>query len=274
MSDANPLVTHYTRGDLLEALRAGIHALGKTTETVGVDDLAPTDEFHIGGREASKHFLDQLQPSANDHVLDAGCGLGGTGRFIAHHYGSRVTGIDLTAEYIETGRVLSRWVGLDQRISLEQGSVTAMPFGEATFDLACMMHVGMNIPDKQSMAAELYRVLGKGGRIGIYDLMRIGEGELRYPVPWADDPATSAVGSPEEYRDALERAGFRVISESDRTDFALAFFERVRAMMANDGPPPLGLHILMGETAPMKLANVAQNISSGRLAPIELIAEK
>lgn len=75
-------------------------------------------------------------------------------------------------------------------------------------------------------------------------------------------------------RDALERAGFRIISESDRTDFALAFFERVRSMMANDGPPPLGLHILMGETAPMKLANVAENISSGRLVPIELIAEK
>ena len=38
--------------------------------------------------------------------------------------------------------------------------------------------------------------------------------------------------------------------------------------------PPLGLHILMGESAPVKIANMVENISAGKVAPIEMIAEK
>jgi hypothetical protein len=51
---------HYTHGGLIEAIHAGIVSLGKATDTVTVDDLAPVDEFHIGGRRASEEFLCQL----------------------------------------------------------------------------------------------------------------------------------------------------------------------------------------------------------------------
>lgn len=95
---------HYTHGGLIDAIRAGIVSLRKATDTVTVDDLAPVDEFHIGGRRASEEFLDQLGFSAQMHILDVGCGLGGAARFVASRYGSRVTGIDLTAEYVETGQ--------------------------------------------------------------------------------------------------------------------------------------------------------------------------
>ena len=40
------------------------------------------------------------------------------------------------------------------------------------------------------------------------------------------------------------------------------------------GPPPLGLHILMGDEAPAKVANMIENITASRVAPVELIAEK
>jgi hypothetical protein len=40
------------------------------------------------------------------------------------------------------------------------------------------------------------------------------------------------------------------------------------------GPTPLGLHILMGETAPQKVTNMAGNIASRTLAPVELVAQK
>jgi hypothetical protein len=105
--------------------------------------------------------------------------------------------------------------------------------------------------------------------------MRTGDGELTYPVPWATTSASSAVAKPAQYREALERAGFDVIAERNRRDFALAFFDQLRARAtAAGGPPPLGLHILMGRNTPEKVRNMIENVSNGRLAPVELIARK
>jgi cyclopropane fatty-acyl-phospholipid synthase-like methyltransferase len=70
--------------------------MGKTTDTVTIDDLAPMDEFHIGGRKATEELVSQLQLAPADHVLDIGCGLGGAARFVASRHHCQVTGIDLT----------------------------------------------------------------------------------------------------------------------------------------------------------------------------------
>ena len=266
---------HYTQGSLIETIRAGIVALGKAPDTITVDDLAPVDEFHIGGRRASEEFLDQLAFSAQMHVLDVGCGLGGAARFVASRYGSQVTGIDLTAEYIETGNALCKWVGLDQCISLHQGSALLMPFAEASFDGAYMLHVGMNIDDKERLASEVARVLRPRSSFGIYDVMRTGPGDLAYPVPWAITADLSAVAEPGRYKKALQEAGLTVVGERNRRDFALAFFADLRAKTAAaGGPPPLGLHVLMGNSTPGKVQNMIDNISNGRIAPVELIARK
>ena len=266
---------HYTQNGLIETIRAGIAALGKAPDSIMVDDLAPVDEFHIGGRRASEEFLDQLAFSAQMHVLDVGCGLGGAARFVASRYGSQVTGIDLTAEYIETGNVLCKWVGLDQRISLHQGSALSMPFAEGSFDGAYMLHVGMNIDDKERLASEVSRVMRPRSFFGIYDVMRTGPGDLTYPVPWATTADLSVVAEPERYKKALQEAGLTVVGERNRRDFALAFFADLRAKTAAaGGPPPLGLHVLMGKSAPDKVQNMIDNISNGRIAPVELIARK
>jgi ubiquinone/menaquinone biosynthesis C-methylase UbiE len=266
---------HYTHGNLVAAIQSGVESLGKTINSVTVDDLAPVDEFHIGGRQASEDFLGQLDLTPEKQVLDVGCGLGGAARFVASRYGCRVTGIDLTPEYIETGEVVCGWVGLDSRVSLRQGNALAMPFADGTFDCAYMLHVGMNIDDKEKLCSEVNRVLRANSLFGIYDVMRVGEGELTYPVPWATTAASSALARPAQYREALQAAGFSVIAEHNRRDFALAFFDQLRARTsAAGGPPPLGLHILMGRTTPDKVQNMIQNVSSGRIAPVELIARK
>jgi ubiquinone/menaquinone biosynthesis C-methylase UbiE len=164
----------------------------------------------IGGRVATEHFLDQLAIGPGDHVLDVGCGLGGASRFSAERYGCRVTGIDLTREYVEAGKVLNSWVGLADRIHLEQADASAIPCPEAAFDRVYMLHVGMNIADKHALASELHRVLKPGGRLGIYDVMRVGDGDLEFPVPWAGSPEGSSVARPDEYKQALDEVGFRV----------------------------------------------------------------
>jgi len=275
MTDTREVAAHYARDSLLAAIERGIVAMGRNPAELTVDDLAPVDEFHIGGREATDALIGQLAPAADQHLLDVGCGLGGASRYVAARFGTRVSGLDLTVDYVETGQALSRWLGLDDRVALHHGSALAMPFADASFDAAYMLHVGMNIADKAALCAEVARVLRPGGRFAIYDVMRTGDDDLVYPVPWAMTAATSAVAPVAEYRAVLAAAGFELEAERDRRAFALDFFQRVRARAAKmDGPPPLGLHLVMGERAGERVANMAANVEAGRIAPVELIARR
>jgi SAM-dependent methyltransferase len=269
------VATHYTQGQLLHRIISGLEAIGTTPESATVDDLAPVDEFHIGGRQASEDFIGQLGLSAYHHVLDVGCGLGGTSRFVASRFGCRVTGVDLTPEFISTGRSLCDWVGLSGQVELHQGDATAMPFADGSFDAVVMLHVGMNIPDKAALFAEVYRLVKPGAVFGIYDVMQTSDEVLAYPVPWSSSPDTSALATPEQYVELLGQAGFDLLKTRDRHKFAAEFFaETRRRMEAVGGSPPLGVHIAMGESASVKISNMVDNIAAGRISPVEIIVRK
>ena len=243
MSNNKGVSKHYVHGSLLKAIEAALPKLGKTTNTVTIEDLALIDEFHIGGRQATENLLSQLNFSDKEHLLDIGCGLGGASRYTSNKYSNRVTGIDLTAEYIETGNILSQWLNLDKNVNLHQGSALSMPFQDKTFDGAFILHVGMNIEDKTQLFQEIYRVLEPGSSLGIYDIMRDGGGELIYPVPWAANKNNSYLATPNQYKQALKKAGFEVTVENNRRDFALNFFKSLKEKTkAAGGPTPLGLH--------------------------------
>jgi ubiquinone/menaquinone biosynthesis C-methylase UbiE len=264
---------HYARGNLVAAIRDGLTRLGKTESTVTAEDLAPVDEFHIGGRAATEDVARQLTLAASDRVLDIGCGLGGPARQIAVRYGCHVSGIDLTRDYVEAGNVLTGWLQLDGRVSLQHGDALALPFTDGWFTAAYMLHVGMNIADKSALFAEAARVLRAGGRFAIYDVMRTSEGELSHPLPWASTADTNAIGSSGQYRDALSSAGFEIVSERERRDIALDYFARQRAQVPAR-PAALGMHTLMGARRPEMVRNMSESISAGRISPVELIARK
>lgn len=275
MNYFDTVADHYHSGHLLEAIAAGVARLGKSTADLTVADLAPVDEFHIGGAPATRAFLDGLALEPADLVLDIGCGIGGTSRFAAAEYGCRVTGVDLTPEYVETGRELCRWLGLESRVDLAEGNAVAMEFPDEHFDKAFMLHVGMNVSDKATLVAEAWRVLKPGGVLGVYDVMRCSEGTITFPVPWATQADSSFVETPDTYREALERAGFVLARERDRGEDAGRFFEDLAAATSGASEPPaLGLHILMGADAPTKVHNMVQHVKSGLLSPVELIAGK
>ena len=274
MSNDKAVSEHYTHGDLLKSIQAALAKLGKTVDSVTIEDLAPVDEFHIGGRQATEHFLSQLNFSEQDHILDVGCGLGGASRFVASKYNNQVSGIDLTKEYIETGKALCTWVGLDKQVTLHQGSALAMPFQDEIFDGGFIIHTGMNIENKTQLFTEVYRVLRLGTSFGVYDIMRIGNGELTYPLPWATVPSLSNLATLDQYKQALSDAGFAVSTENNRRDFALGIYKQYAKTTAIGGPPLLGTHILMGESSAIKSKNLLENITAGNLAPVEIIAQK
>jgi SAM-dependent methyltransferase len=271
----NSITEHYTHGQLLDRILQGVEAIGKTPATVTVDELAPVDEFHIGGRQASEDFICQLELSADDHTLDIGCGIGGTSRFVASRFGCHVTGIDLTPEFVSTGQSLCDWVGLSGQVELHQGDATEMPFADESFDAAFMLHVGMNIANKAGLFAEVSRLIKPGAIFGIYDVMQTSNEALTYPVPWSSVPGTSALATQDQYVEALGQVGFNIIRIRNRRDFAAQFFAETRRQMEQaGGAPPLGLHIAMGDSAPIKISNMVENIAAGRVSPIEIFAAK
>lgn len=263
---------HYTTGALTDRVRDALKASGVDPDAATVADLKAGDEFHTGGVLATDHLFAQLSPTHATRVLDVGCGIGGTSRYVVDRYDSSVTGIDLTPEFVETATALSEIVGHSGKGTFLVGSALDMPVPDAGFDLAVMLHVGMNIEDKAGLFAEVARALASGGTFALFDVMGGAVAEpLAFPLPWSTRPETSFVDLPSVYKEAAAAAGLELIAENDRTEFALEFFEEVFARIAESGPPPLGIHLMMGETAPEKFQNYVTNLKTGRIRPTEMI---
>jgi SAM-dependent methyltransferase len=264
------IARHYTSGGLADALLAALGEAAALPPAALMAQLSAVDEFHVGGRAATLALADALALQPGQHVLDIGCGLGGTARLLATRHGVRVTGIDLTAEYVEVGNSLNARLGLTGQIELMCGDALHLPFAAHSFDTVTMLHVGMNIADKAGLFAQLASVLKPGGQLGIYDIMRTGEGALTYPLPWAGDASLSFVEALPDYHRALGQAGFVLRGETNERAHARAFFAH---MAARTGPAPaLGLGLLMGADAAQKFAHISAQIESGLLAPIQILA--
>jgi len=161
--------------------------------------------------------------------------------------------------------------GMEDRVRFEEGSAVALPFPDASFDLALLLHVGMNIADKPALFREARRVLRNGGVFALYEVMRTGDGDIDFPVPWAETPDLSALETPEAYRAAAEAAGFDLVGEENRRQVAIDFFARLQAQAGSGTAPPLGLHNLMGPTVREKVANMMAAVRANDIAPIQMI---
>ena len=131
---------HYAIGDLERRIFAALEADGKDLDALTVDDLAPVDEFHIRGRKATEELASWADLQEGHTLLDVGCGLGGTSRYLASTRGCEVVGLDLTEEYCQIAERLSARVGLAERTVFQQGSALEMPFSDGSFDVVWTEH--------------------------------------------------------------------------------------------------------------------------------------
>lgn len=263
---------HYGVENLEEKILGAFETAGKPRNSLTLHDLAGIDEFHVGGREATEALAAQLPLQAGMKLLDIGSGIGGPARYFASQHGCDVTGVDLTAEFVRTARALTSRVAPHLAIRFEQASALQLPFAPESFDGAYLFHVGMNIADKWKLFAEAHCVLRCGGWLAMFEMMRAGEGELGFPVPWASSSAESFVATAAEYQEALAGAGFTITAQRDRRQYAIEFLERTLARNQQPGPKPLGVSFLMGETAPLKMKNVMEGIRRVLISPVEIIA--
>jgi len=123
---------------------------------------------------ADLHPVLSLQPG--ERVLDLGSG-GGMDAVLAARAvvpGGVVKGLDLAESMILRARRLASVVGLTN-VEFAEGDAEAMPFAAETFDAAIVNGFFNLCPDKGRVAAEVFRVLRRGGRAAV--------AEITFPQP-------------------------------------------------------------------------------------------
>ena len=273
-NDDDRVNRQYEIRDLWQKIEAGLKAAGKDLNSLTLDDLAPIDEFHTRGRAATKELADMAKLKPSDLVLDVGCGLGGTARYLSEHYQCRVRGIDLADAYITAGKKLTERVNLSGRVELNYGSALDLPYEDQRFDVVFTQHVQMNIVDKHRFYAEIARVLKPGGRFIFHDVFLCSGKPPLYPVPWAEDESISAMVTEEQARSTIEEMGLAVDQWTPKVPDSVKFFKRVLARIEAKGLPPFGIHLILGDNAEDKLRNHARNLSENRLSAVVGVAHK
>lgn len=268
------VASHYAgRNDIVSAIADSLRRAGKNIEKLTTADLGTVDEFHIRGRHATLELAKLLNLDAQSHVLDIGSGLGGPARTLVETYGCHVTGIDLTQAFCDAAAALSDWVGLGDRLSFRQGDATRLPFGDHVFDAAMTIHVAMNIARKDLVYSEARRVLKRGGRFAVYDVLQGEGGDVHYPVPWAREPSISHLATPDEMKALLANAGFTILDVQDSTEESQRWFEAMAARIAAGAVPAVTFQTFLGNDFPEMARNQVRNLAERRIRTVTYICE-
>lgn len=144
-------------------------------------------------------------------VLDIGCGSGGITASLAADYGAgEVVGIDVEALVCQTARDLVARRGVADRVTIEQVSPGPLPFPDGSFDIVFSKDSIVHIADKETLAADVFRVLRPGGWFVASDWLTSHDGEpsdeMRYYLACED--LDFGMASPARYHKALAAAGF------------------------------------------------------------------
>lgn len=262
---------HYSHGTLLGEILGALRAAGKDVEHLSLDDLAPVDEFHVRGREATRELAGLLTPRSGTRILDAGCGLGGAARRLAAEHDCRVTGVDLNPEYCKVAGFLGTRLDLGARLEFITADVARLPFTDASFDIVWSQHVAMNIADKAGLYREWHRVSRPGGRLAIYDVVAGSGGEPLYPAPWASDADGSHLVGAESLSESITAAGFVIETRRDCSDAGRQWFRRFTDRLGGK-PMPLGIHLLFGQAFREMAENQRRNLEEHRIGLIQLVA--
>jgi SAM-dependent methyltransferase len=256
---------YWEREGLLETILDGLVAAGKDLVALTINDLAPADHFHGGGKKATDRQarLAQLRPGMR--VLDVGGGLGGPARTLAVEHGCHVTVVDLTESYVRAGEALTARLRLGDRVTHRQGDALRLAVEPGAFDVIWTQNSGMNIADKDRLYAGFARVLRPGGLLVIGEPMAGPVQPVVFPVMWARDATGSFLRPPDEMRAVMETAGFRVRAWDDVTD----------AFVGPAGTPPhLAARLIMGAAVDEIMQAQERNRAERRIVMIQAVLER
>ena len=273
-NDIKDIHSYYSPNDLFNKIIEGLNRLGTDLANVTPDDLQPVDEFHIRGDVATKELIKLAEFTSDMHILDVGCGIGGSTRRLSLETGCRVTGIDLSEAYIDTAERLTQLLDMQEQVLFHACSALELPFEDDSFDGVWSLQMNMNVEDKLSWLKETYRVIKPGGRAVLYEVCGNKNTPLHFPVPWAQDSSMSFLVPPALFRNLITSAGFDIEIWSDKTDLAQKAFADAKEPVGEPDLPILGVHLLAGEDIQVKAYNLHRNLNEERVSLNETVAVK
>lgn len=272
--DIKHIFDYYSPNDLYNRIIDGLNEIGKDLSKLTLDDLQPVDEFHIRGDAATKELIELADFSSDMHILDVGCGVGGSTRRLSHMTGCTVTGIDLSEEYIDAAERLTQLLNMQELVKFHAASALELPFDDNTFDGAWSIQMNMNVEDKLAWLKEVHRVLKPGGRAILYEVCGHKNTPVHFPVPWAQDSSMSFLVPPDLFRDVITDAGLDIEVWNDKTNLAQKAFAHMTEPKGEPSLPELGVHMLVGKDILTKAYNLHRNLEEERVSLIETAAVK
>ena len=210
-----------------EIILAKLRAQRGHLDGVAPEELFALDQDHYGGLPVNDALAQLVGLAPGERVADFCAGLGGPARYFAVKYGVAVTGVDLTPERVAGAAELTRLVGLEDKVRVIEGTVEAVPFEDASFDVVLSQEAFLHLPNRGRAIAEAFRILRPGGRLAFTDwtqhrALTAAERKLLW-----DGIAVEKLESPESYRALLGACGFEVRHVVDLTsDWAVILRER------------------------------------------------
>ena len=204
--------THPINEDqILQKVKDSGVSLDKLTE----DILKQYDQDHYGGLEAVDILANKTGAQANSYILDVCSGMGGPARYLAHKYGCRVMGLDITESRYQGALHLTKLVKLDHLVDFRLGNAINMPFANDTFDIVISQESWAHIPQKAQVISECARVLKPQGILAFTDLTKttslgtIEEKRLQCEM------AAHNMETLDGYSHLLRQAGFAILERED-----------------------------------------------------------
>ena len=191
---------------------------GADTSVLSVEMLQQHDQDHFGGIPATDALAQHAQINESTHVLDLCCGLGGPARYLAYHYGCRVTGVDLNTDRLSSAVRLTERTKLQDRVLFHHANALQTGLADETFDAIVSQEAFCHIPNKKTLITECVRLLKTGGRIVYTDILARNSMTNEIRSRLESEMVFSELTTLEEYCHLLEEKGCQVVEVEDLSE--------------------------------------------------------
>ena len=191
---------------------------GADTSILTVELLQHHDQDHFGGLAATDALALHAKINESTHVLDLCCGLGGPARYLAYHYGCRVTGVDMNTDRLAGAVRLTERTKLQDRVLFHHANALQTGLADETFDVIVSQEAFCHIPNKKTLITECVRLLKPGGRIVYTDILARSSMTNEIRSRLETEMVFSELSTLEQYCHLLEEKGCQVIEVEDLSD--------------------------------------------------------